>query len=114
MPEDILIRLGRRMKAARKSRGFTQDELSIASGVSTRHISNIEKGAMNPSFEVLYQLISVMGISFDYFFSETDDEDEENIQKLACLYKSCPGKYKDFFMGTVQTIAKEIKELDRK
>ena len=53
MPDDVLKRLGSRMQAARKDCGLTQDELSAASGVSVRHIAKIEKGVMNPSFEIL-------------------------------------------------------------
>ena len=43
-----LVRLGNKLKNVRKTRGLTQEELSALSGVSTRHISKIEKGVMNP------------------------------------------------------------------
>lgn len=53
MPEGEFSKLGDAMKNARKSRGFTQERLSNVSGVSVRHIAKIEKGVINPSFDIL-------------------------------------------------------------
>ena len=39
-------------------RGFTQERLSDVSGVSVRHIAKIEKGVINPSFDILEKLIT--------------------------------------------------------
>ena len=75
MPEDVLKTLGRRIQTTRKDCGFTQDELSAASGVSVRHIAKIEKGVMNPSFEILIQLVSVLGISLDSLVESVSPED---------------------------------------
>ena len=58
MPVDILKHLGNCLKQARKERHLTQEVLSEKTGISVRHIAKIEKGVMNPSFEVLYALVS--------------------------------------------------------
>lgn len=60
MPDHTLAQLGGRMRKARKERGFTQEQLSDQSGISVRHIAKIEKGAINPSFEVLSALIAAL------------------------------------------------------
>ena len=52
MPEDILSVLGSRLRKARNDRDFTQERLSEVSGVSARHIANIEKGDDCHSFFV--------------------------------------------------------------
>jgi transcriptional regulator with XRE-family HTH domain len=57
MPEDILVRLGIHLKKARESRDMTQQRLSDVSGIAVRTISKIERGQMNPSFELLSILI---------------------------------------------------------
>lgn len=57
MPVDILKHLGSCLKKARKERHLTQELLSEKTGISVRHIAKIEKGVMNPSFEVLYALL---------------------------------------------------------
>lgn len=112
MPEDIFARLGSKLKNARKSRGLTQEELSALSGVSTRHISKIEKGVMNPSYEILTQIAAALGMTFDYFFAPDNDEDETNIQLLVSLYKGCPKHYRKLPLSTMQTLSKEIREAD--
>lgn len=112
MPEDIFVRLGSKLKKARKTRGLTQEELSALSGVSTRHISKIEKGVMNPSYEILTQIAAALGMTPDYFFASDNDEDENNIQLLISLYKGCPKPYRKLLLSTMQTLSKEIKEAD--
>ena len=87
VPEDIFVSLGNKLKNVRKTRGLTQEELSALSGVSTRHISKIEKGVMNPSYEILTQIAAALGMTPDYFFASDNDEDENNIQLLISLYK---------------------------
>ena len=112
MPEDIFVRLGNKLKNVRKTRGLTQEELSALSGVSTRHISKIEKGVMNPSYEILTQIAAALGMTPDYFFASDNDEDENNIQLLISLYKGCPKPYRKLLLSTMQTLSKEIKEAD--
>ena len=112
MPEDIFARLGNKLKNARKSRGITREELSALSGVSTRHISKIEKGVMNPSYEILTQIATALGMTLDYFFASDNDEDENNIQLLISLYRGCPKHYRKLLLSTMQTLSKEISDAD--
>lgn len=112
MPEDIFVRLGNKLKNVHKTRGLTQEELSALSGVSTRHISKIEKGVMNPSYEILTQIAAALGMTPDYFFASDNDEDENNIQLLISLYKGCPKPYRKLLLSTMQTLSKEIREAD--
>ena len=112
MPEDIFVILGNKLKNVRKTRGLTQEELSALSGVSTRHISKIEKGVMNPSYEILTQIAAALGMTPDYFFASDNDEDENNIQLLISLYKGCPKPYRKLLLSTMQTLSKEIREAD--
>lgn len=47
MPENIIKNLGKAIKDARKSHNLTQDNLSELTGISKRHIANIENGNLN-------------------------------------------------------------------
>ena len=60
MPNDKLKYLGQRMREARQTAHLTQEELSLKSHVSVRQIAKIEKGTMNPSYEILYALIHTL------------------------------------------------------
>lgn len=52
--------LGRRIAAARKERGITQDELASLMNVSRQSVSHWEKGISTPAFEVLCRLIPLL------------------------------------------------------
>ena len=60
MPNNVLPVLGEQLKKARKDRDLTQEQLAERAGLSTRHIAKIEKGEVNPSFEVLSTLVKTL------------------------------------------------------
>jgi transcriptional regulator with XRE-family HTH domain len=47
---------GRALKRARSARGLTQEGLSGATGLHTTYISDIERGARNPSWKTVVRL----------------------------------------------------------
>lgn len=57
--------LSLKIQALRKSNGLTQEELAEKCGVSWRTISNLERGAVLPSLELVYKLSSQLNISID-------------------------------------------------
>jgi len=112
MPDDVLVKLGRRIQAARKDCGFTQDELSAASGVSVRHIAKIEKGVMNPSFEILVQLVSVLGVSLGRRI-EPACLDDGDVQELLQLYRACPEEERPLVKATLRTMVHTLLQKDK-
>jgi transcriptional regulator with XRE-family HTH domain len=53
--------LGRAVKEIHASRAITQEELAVRSGLHTTYISDIERGARNPSFVALVRLAGGLG-----------------------------------------------------
>lgn len=97
----------------RKSKGLTLGKLAALSGVSVRHISNIENGYMNPSFVVLYQLIKALDVSMDNLLVPLYENSEDaDLRQLTFLYSSCPRQYRKLLLSTVQTIAEEIHTIE--
>ena len=70
-------RLGRAVKRVRVARGLTQEQVSAASGLHPTYISDIERGARNPSFEALVRLAEGIGVPVTdlarQYDAETDD-----------------------------------------
>ena len=54
MPKDKLIHLGDCIRTGRNACNLTQQELADQSCVAIKTIQLIEKGQMNPSYEILY------------------------------------------------------------
>ena len=61
--------LFRKIKDARQAKGMTQEELSIASGVSRATIIGLENGKItNTKTETLRKLASALNITMDVLF----------------------------------------------
>ena len=95
---------------ARKKAGLTQEELSEKTEISTRHIAKIEKGVMNPSYEILYYLVNELGISADKLFLIEMSEDEENLNQLIHCYNSCDSKDQKIILNIVEGLVRELKK----
>lgn len=111
MPESNLERLGARLRAARNDAGLTQEQLSDLSHVSIKHIANIEKGKMNPSYEVLRALVTVLKISFDALMYPEMASEEEACKALNASYLSCPLIMRDTLLNSTRALADELTTL---
>lgn len=65
MPIDDLTALGDALRAARKEKNLTQEQLADESHVSTKQIADIEKARRNPSYLILKALAKVVHLSLD-------------------------------------------------
>lgn len=108
MPDDQFKRLGAALKRARENRCFTQAQLSEAADVSIRYIGRIERGEVNPSYEILVRLERVLGVSFDFRQEENTETTEVMLREIIDLYKSCPSQGKRLISKTVRAIANEF------
>ena len=60
--------LGPIIKAARKSRGHTREQLAEQLHITPRYLMSIENENQKPSYDVLFRLIRKLGISADSVF----------------------------------------------
>jgi len=105
-----LKRLGICLKKARKERDFTQEQLSQLSGVSVRHIAKIEKGVMNPSFEVLCHLALVLGISIETIICQVTSNEDTELLEAIDLYRACPQKRRPLVKATLLALVNGLRE----
>src|SRR5215470_4054556 len=59
--DPFLGALGERVRSLRARKGMTRRALALASGVSERHLANLEVGAGNVSVLVLRQIAQALG-----------------------------------------------------
>ncbi|SIS60138.1 helix-turn-helix domain-containing protein [Belliella pelovolcani] len=59
---DIKEKFGNRLKALRKEKGLSQEELALKSGLNRPYISGIEQGKRNVSLEVMEKLAEALGV----------------------------------------------------
>ena len=114
MPIDELKELGLKLKATRKEKGLTQQELSDISHVSTKQIANIERGKMNPSYLILKALAKVVPLSLDSLLAPEISPDDEGANKMKILYMNCPPEMREMLLHQTQGLSEELTELSRK
>ena len=62
--------IGDKIKAFRKSYGYTQEKLAESIECSTRYIGNIEQNKSKPSYEILVKICNLFHIGTDAIFEE--------------------------------------------
>lgn len=61
MPRDSRqARLGKAIKAIRTQHGLTQEDLAAKAGLHPTYISDIERGARNPSWDVIARIAEAL------------------------------------------------------
>ena len=90
--DDINTRLGNKIKAFRKLKGYTQEVLGERSGVSYKFIGEIERGVVNPSLNSLVQIAKALDIHVSELFPSKkeifplySDKDIQLIKKVLWL-----------------------------
>lgn len=75
MGDTLRERIGRSFAAQRKSLQLTQREVGLRAGVSPKYLSAIERGATNPTVDLLERLARVLDWTPDTPFSRESLEE---------------------------------------
>jgi transcriptional regulator with XRE-family HTH domain len=59
---DICKRLGRNVRRLRLAKGLSQEAYAFEAGIHRTYVSDIERGARNPTIKVVDQLAKPLGI----------------------------------------------------
>lgn len=71
-PDRVLLGLGKALHAARQERGYTQEFLSLETGVHRNYIGGIERGERSPSVAVVVTLAGALGVSLADLFGQAE------------------------------------------
>lgn len=108
MPIDILTYLGRRIYNARKACDLTQQELSDETGVSIKMIQCIEKGSVNPSYEILFPIVKRLGLTTSDLFNVEPDEHDEEINRFLGKFRSCNRANQMVLLNTLDFLTEQL------
>lgn len=108
MHEDKLKYLGELIRSARKECNLTQQELADQTNIGLRHIQNIEKGKINPSYEILSTLIKRLRLSPDALFYPNTSTTNENIKHLLGKFLACTEDEQQILLRTLDCMAEEL------
>ena len=71
---DLKSLLGRAIKTRRTSLGISQEELAHRAGLHRTYVSDLERGARNPSIESIEKLAHALQISISKLFEQTPND----------------------------------------
>ena len=107
--DENLKKLGKQIRQLRNGHKWSQQKLSEVSGLAVRTISRIERGLMNPSYEVLAVLVNVLDISFDSLFTSPDDQNVD-LQEMIGLYRACSEQGRRLVLAATRAMVHELIE----
>jgi len=86
------VLLGRRIRPLRTAKGWTQEKLGEASGMSYKFIGEIERGQQNPSFDTLVKIAAALKVNLTELFRfEQETVDKHAVEgKVSQIVKSLP------------------------
>lgn len=81
--------LNENIRAIRKSKGLSQEELAVKLNVVRQTISKWEKGLSVPDSDMLISLSEVLGTPVSTLLGETIDEPNPDDLKVICVGQAC-------------------------
>jgi transcriptional regulator with XRE-family HTH domain len=79
---DERTRLGQRVKHLRRLRGYTQEQLAERIEINPKYLSSIERGAENPTLDLLCRLAKGLQVDLNELFQfEPDAAQPERLRR---------------------------------
>jgi len=98
--------LGNAIKKSRLEKNLTQEKLAEIIGITPMHIKQLESERRNPSFDVLYKLISELNLSLDTLFSNNTDNVQELKSKILLALNHCSIYEMEVVYATIEAMRK--------
>lgn len=80
--------IGAKLRALRKAKGFTTQEIADKVNVSQSYISRFENGRAIPNIDMLESILQALDTNLSTFFSEDLQEDSEDLIQLIDTVKT--------------------------
>ena len=107
-PSKELQYIGDCIRDARNDNHLTQQELAEATGGGLRHLQNIEKGMINPSYEVLAPIVRRLAMSADVLFYPDITQQKKEESLLLCKFATCTEDERRFILSTVDFMVEQF------
>ncbi len=65
---NINVQLGMRIRYLRKQKGMSQEDLALESGVNKNYLSDLERGARNPTIVIIEKIAIALEVTLSTLF----------------------------------------------
>ncbi|TCX48911.1 helix-turn-helix transcriptional regulator [Dehalobacter sp. 14DCB1] len=104
MVHNDLDKLGDIIKAARKHKNLTRDQLAERVGITSRYLMAIENENHKPSYNLLFHLVRELGISADTIFFPENIVMNTELEQLTRLLRLCDERDLKIATATVKAL----------
>ena len=100
---------GQAIKAARKAKGISRNQLADQIHIAPRYIASIENSGQHPSLQIFYELVTLLDVSVDqFFFPDKETDKSTQRRQLETLLDSMDNKDLTVITATAKAI-QEVK-----
>jgi transcriptional regulator with XRE-family HTH domain len=104
MEPNNIDRLGNVLKSARKEKGLTREQLAEIINITPRYLMSIENENKKPSYDVLFRLVRVLGISADTIFYPENQQVDTKFEQLVRLLYLCDERDLKIATATIKAL----------
>ena len=102
---------GQAIKAARKAKGISRNQLADTLNIAPRYIASIENSGQHPSLQILYELVTLLDVSVDqFFFPEREQEKSTRRRQLDTMLDGMSEKDLKILSATAKGIEEANKD----
>lgn len=101
-------KVGKRIRSARKLRNMTQEELALACGCTSNHLSAVETGDHRPSLDLIVRIATTLDSSIDHFLMDSPSANPKYIinEHIAPKLEKCSVQDLQFIDRTIDEVLK--------
>lgn len=99
-----LDKLGSVLKAARKTKGLTREQLAEIINITPRYLMSIENENKKPSYDVLFRLIRELCISADTIFYPENQQSNTKVERLIRSLYLCDDRELNIATATIEAM----------
>ena len=101
----MLFRSCRRIRARRKTKKYSQQELADILGISLQYYGNLERGERTLSLQMAMKISSILGITLDALVFDISKENKSEIdEELSSLLNVCNDSEKKKLITIIRTV----------
>ena len=103
--EELLTRVGDRIRKARLALGLSQERLAENADLHVSYIGQIERGLREPSLKALAKVCAALDLDLHELFAP-DGSDDIDVAELELILHLVPNAKRETFIEAVRRVAK--------
>ena len=102
--EELLTRVGDRIRKARLALGLTQEALAEKADMHVSYIGQIERGLREPSLRALYKVCAALDLELHDLFTP-DGSGDIDVAEFELIVRLVPDAKRETFLKAVRRVA---------